>query len=130
MIDANLSLQPWVTKTASFQGTPLILPGGTSRRGLKARFLYSAAANASGANAVIFAVYVSKDGGVTFNIEGQTDPINLSTTAQSGEIHVPFEVSPTSVANGIQIEAGVLISGAGTVPTVTYQSDITLGRPG
>ena len=127
--DALIQLQAQVTKTATFNGAALILPGGTPRRGLNARVIYSAASNASGANAVIFSIDVSRDGGVTFYTEFQSDPINLSTTAQSGELNVPFSVSPSSVANGVQVRLSSNFSGAGSTPTITYQGDIQLGRP-
>lgn len=128
-VDANLALQAQVTKTATFSSTALVLPAGTPRRGLKARVLYSAATNASGSNSVLFSIDVSKDNGSTFNQEFLADPIALSTTAQSGEIFIPFEVSPTSVANGIQIKLSATFSGAGSTPTITYQGDVTLARP-
>lgn len=127
--DALIALQPSVTKTATFTGAALILPGGTPRRGLKARVLYSAASNASGSNTVVFSINVSHDGGSTFQPEFQSDPITLSTTVQSGEIFIPFEISPTSVANGTQIELVATFAGAGSTPTITYQGDISLGRP-
>jgi hypothetical protein len=46
--DANVVLQASVTKTATFNGAAVQFPGGTPRRGLYARVLYSAATNASG----------------------------------------------------------------------------------
>jgi len=127
--DALLSLQPLTTKTATFSGAAFFLAGGTRRRGLKARVIYSAAQNATGSNTVIFSVDVSKDGGVTYYTEFQTDPITLSTTVQAGQVHIPFEVSPTSVVNGIYIRTTATIAGAGTGPSVAYQCDIDLGRP-
>jgi hypothetical protein len=128
--DANLALQASVTKTATFNGAALILPGGTPRRGLKARVLYSAATNASGANSVVFSIDVCYDGVPTaWNADFAGPAVVLSTTAQAGEIDIPFEVSPTSVANGIQIRLTATFSGAGSTPTIVYQGDITLGRP-
>lgn len=128
--DANVALQAQVTKTATFNSAALVLPaGGTPRRGLNVRVIYSAATNASGSNAVTFGIGVSRDNGSTFPIEFQADPINLSTTAQSGEIYIPFSISPNTVANGCQIELFATFSGAGSTPTITYQGDITLARP-
>lgn len=127
--DALIQLQSSVTKTASFQGTGVALGGGTPRRGLKARFIYSAASNASGSNTATFTVDVSRDGGSTWNSEFYADPITLSTTAQSGEIFVPFEVGPSTVGGNVQVRASVAIAGGGSTPTITYQSDITLSRP-
>lgn len=127
--DALMQLQAQVTKTATFNGAALALPAGTPRHGLKARVIYSAATNASGSNSVLFSIDVSKDGGSTFNQEFLADPIALSTTAQSGEIFIPFEVSPTSVVNGVQIKLSATFSGAGISPTITYGGEITLARP-
>ena len=123
MIDALIALQASVTKTATFTGAPLTLAAGTPFRGDKMRVIYSAATNASGSNSVTFQIAVSKDGGSTFNVEAQADPIALSTTAQSGELTIPFSVRPTSVANGIQIELIALFGGAGSTPSITYQGD-------
>lgn len=127
--DALIALQASTTSTSTAHSSALTLAGGTPRRGLVARFLYSAATNASGSNSVAFSIDVSRDGGSTFNIEFEAPPIALSTTAQSGEIFVPFSISPTSVANGTQIEASANFSGAGSTPTITWQADIQPGRP-
>ena len=127
--DALLILQSSVTKTATFTSAVLNLPAGTPRRGLKARILYSAASNASGSNTVIFSVNVAHDGGTNYYAEFQADTITLSTTVQSGEIFIPFEVSPTSVANQINIELVCTIAGAGSTPTITYAADIVPTRP-
>lgn len=118
-----------VNGTGVYTSTALILPSGTPRWGLKARVLYSAASNASGSNTVTFQLGVSHDGGSTFPVEFQSDPITLSTTALQGELFLPFDVSPTSVANQIQIELVCVIGGSGSTPTITYQGDITPARP-
>ena len=129
--DALLQLQASVTKTATFNGSAVTLAGGTPRRGLVARVIYSAATNASGSNSVTFAIGVSYDAGSTLNLDFQSNAnvINLSTTAQSGEIFIPFSISPTSVANGTQIRLTATFAGAGSTPTITYQGDLQLGRP-
>ena len=127
--DALIALQASVTKTATFSSAALTLAAGTPRWPLVARVIYSAATNASGANAVTFSINVSRDGGATFNPEFEADPINLSTTAQTGELDIPFSISPSSEVNGTQIELVATFSGAGTTPTITYFSDIMLGRP-
>lgn len=123
--DANLQLQASVTKTATFNGAAVNLPGGTPRRGLKARVIYSAASNASGANAVTFSVDVSPDNVTwyTGEFQGVDTAVNLSTTAQSGEIFIPFETSQPYV------RLSATITGAGSTPTITYQGDIVLARP-
>lgn len=127
--DALIALQASVTKTATFNGAALTFAGGTPRRGLNARVIYSAATNASGSNSVVFSVDVSYDSGSTWNSDFLAPAIVLSTTAQSGEIHIPFSISPTSVANGTQIRHTATFSGAGSTPTITYQGDIEAARP-
>ena len=132
-VDALIQLQPSVTKTATFSSSAQILQGGTPRWPLVARVVYSAASNATGANAVTFSVDVCYDGvPTTWNVDFVAPPINLSTTVQSGELFIPFSVSPT-VVNGVitapQIRLTATFSGAGTVPTITYQGDLMLGRP-
>ena len=133
--DALIQLQASVTKTATFNGAAQTLYGGTPRRGLKARVLYSAASNASGANAVQFSIDVSRDGGSTWQLgDFQADPINLSTTVQSGEVFIPIDLSPVTSATGVyptnpQIRLSANFSGAGTSPTITYVSDLTIARP-
>lgn len=132
-VDALISLQASVTKTATFNGAALILAGGTPRRGMKARIIYSAATNASGANAVTFSVDVCYDGvPTTWFSDFVAPPINLSTTAQVGELFIPFDISPTVVSGVItapQIRLTATFSGAGSTPTITYQGDLSLTRP-
>ncbi len=124
---AGTSTAP-LTKTATFNGVALTLAAGTPRRGLKARIIYSAASTSAGAGSVTFALAASYDAGTTFTDIFYSLPITLSTTAASGEIFIPFEISPTSVANGTQIRLDVqAISGTGA--TVTYFSDPVLTRP-
>lgn len=126
--DALLALQASVTKTAAFTGAALTLAGGTPRRGLKARVIYSAASVSASTGTVVFGIDVSYDGGSTWFTDFQAPTIALSTTAASGEVFIPFEISPTSVANGTQIRLAVE-SITGTTATVTYFGDITMGRP-
>ncbi len=127
--DALIALQASVTKTATFNGAALILPGGTPRRGL----LYSAATNASGSNSVTFSIDVCYDGVPTTWFSDFVAPtFNLSTTAQSGEIYIPFDISPTVVSGVItapQIRLTATFAGAGSTPTITYAGDLTLTRP-
>ena len=127
--DALLALQSSVTKTSTFSGSALTLAGGTPRRGLNARVIYSAATNASGSNSVVFSVDVSYDAGSTWNSDFLAPAIALSTTAKSGVLSIPFSISPTSVANGCQIRLTATIAGGGSTPTIQYQGDITISRP-
>src|SRR5215472_8050326 len=91
--DATIALQALVTKTATFNGAGLNFPVGTSLLNeMICRVIYSAATNASGANAVLFQLDVSADNS-TWNAQefaAVDKTVNLSTTAQSGEIFIPF----------------------------------------
>jgi hypothetical protein len=128
--DANLVLQASTTKTATFNGAAIILPGGTPRRGLNARIIYSAANQASGSGVWTFSVDVCYDGVPTLWLSDfLAPPITLTATAQSGEIFIPFSISPTSVANGTQIRLSCTLSGSPTTPTITYSGAIVAARP-
>ncbi len=131
MQDANLILQASQTITASYTtaATAVVLPGGTPRRGLKARVLYSAANQASGSGVWTFGLAVSYDGGSTWLLDFLAPPITLTATAQAGEIFIPFDISPTSVANGTQVKLYATLSGTPTTPTITYSGDIETARP-
>lgn len=133
-VDALIALQPSVTKTATFSGAAQILAGGTPEYGLLCRVLYSAATQASGSGVWTFSVDVCYDGvPTTWRSDFIADPpITLTTTAQSGEIFIPFRVVPTVVSGVItapQIRLTATLSGAPTTPTITYQGDITIARP-
>ena len=133
-VDALIALQPSVTKTATFNGAALILNGGTPRRGLFCRVIYSAATQASGSGVFTFSVDVCYDGvPTTWRSDFVGDPpITLSTTAQSGELYIPFNVQPTMVSGVItapQIRLSAVLSGSPTTPTITYSGDICLTKP-
>jgi len=127
--DANITLQASVTKTATFNGAAFILPGGTPRRGLNARVLYSAANQASGSGVWTFSIDVSYDAASTWNADFLAPIITLTASAQSGEIFIPFSISPTSVVNGTQIRLSATLSGSPVTPTITYSGAIVAGRP-
>lgn len=129
--DALLALQASVTKTSTFSSAALTLAGGTPRRGLKARVVYSAGSSGTATSTAIFSIDVSHDGGSNFYTEFETDPITLPTSGSvSGETFIPFEISPTSVVNGTQIKLTCTIApGSSATPTITYVGDITMGRP-
>jgi hypothetical protein len=122
--DANLTLQASVTKTASFNGAGVNLPGGTPVYGLVARVLYSAATNASGSNSVTFTIEHSDDNSTFYTLaSAAAQVINLSTTAQAGEIFLPFRT------NKVYVRLVATFAGAGSTPTIVYQGDLTLGKP-
>lgn len=122
--DAKLQLQASVTKTGTFNGAGVDLAVGTPRRGLKARVIYSAATNASGSNAFTFSIDHSDDNNTFYALSsGAADVVTLSTTAQAGEIFIPFETSKRYV------RLTVTQVGAGSTPTITYGGEIQLARP-
>lgn len=122
--DANAILQAQVTKTASFQGAGFDLKSATPRRGLWVRFIYSAAANATGANAFTFGVDESSDNSTWFaKATDAADAVNLTTTAQSGEVFLLIQTDKR------YIRPTVTLSGAGTVPTITYHAEIVAAKP-
>lgn len=132
--DYNVALQAKVTKTATFNGAAVKLPGGTPRRGLVARVVYSAASEAgTDADTVTFSVDVCYDGvPTTWNSDFVAPPITLpqlSAGATSGEILIPFSISPTSVANATQVRLTATFSSAAHTDTITYQGDIVFERP-
>ena len=129
--DALIALQASVTKTATFSGAALILPAGTPRWPLVARVIYSAA-SASAADTITFSVDVCYDGvPTTWNSDFLAPPITLplSSAPASGEIDIPFSISPTSEVNGTQIRLTATFSSTAHTDTITYQGDIMLARP-
>ena len=130
-VDALIALQASVTKATTFNGAALILPGGTPRWGLKARVLYSAATSTT-TNTAVFSIDVCYDGVPTTWFSDFLAPtLSLTTTAQAGELFIPFDISPTIVAGVItapQIRLTITVAGAGTA-SVTYQGDISWSRP-
>ena len=124
-IDAKLALQASVTKTASFNSAGLDLLNGTPLDDvLFARVIYSAATNASGSNSVTFSIEHSDDNATFYTLtSGASDIINLSTTAQSGELFFPV------VTRKRYIRLVATFAGAGSTPTITYQGDISPSRP-
>lgn len=129
--DALSQIQALVTKTSTFTGAAFNLPSGTPRRGLKARVIYKNGSSGTATSTVVFSITVSHDGGSNYYTEFQSDPITLPTSGSvSGEIFIPFEVSPTSVANQVNIKPVCTITpGSSATPTIDYQVDLLLSRP-
>jgi hypothetical protein len=86
--------------------------------------IYSAAANASGSNTVVWSIEESDDN-VTYyaNKSKAADVVTLSTTAQAGEVFLPFTTKKRYA------RLVTTIAGAGASPTVTYQGDIVQAEP-
>ena len=130
--DANLTLQASVTKTGNFNGAWVNLKGLLGGRRAWAHVFYSAATNASGANSVTFSLDVSPDGGTTvytgaFSASDQV--INLSTTAQQGELAIPFNLLDKTLLAGATpaVRLVATFAGAGSTPTITYQGALEMG---
>lgn len=114
-----------VTDTNSTAQTAVnALPGGTPKRGLAARVVYSAASAASGTDTVYWKIQSSATSGGTY-VDIATcakDAITLTTTAAAGEIKIPFFADGSQPWLKI---ASVFSSGAHT-DTVTYYCDLIL----
>lgn len=125
--DLALQLQASVTKTATFNGAWIDLGNFPPLvNWLVARVVYSAATNASGANSVIFSLDVSNDastvaGAAEINASDQV--INLSTTAQAGEVFLPIVIKHR------YIRLTATVAGAGSTPTITYVGDVVCDWP-
>jgi len=123
-LDTLAALQASVTKTASFNGAAYDLFNGTPRRGLYAVIDYSAATNASGANAFTFTIEESSDNSNWYlAASAAEDVITLSTTAQAGRIWLPFNT------NKRYVRLVVTQVGAGSTPTITYAGWIGISAP-
>lgn len=121
--DNLLALQASVTKTATFNSTGVQI-NGTPRRGMVARVRYSAATNASGSNSVTYQIDVSDDNLTWYALAVANDQvINLSTTAQTGTIHIPF------ITNKKYVRLTATFAGAGSTPTITYAGEIGASFP-
>lgn len=122
MRDALPVIQASVTKTATFQSAGVQLLA-TPRRGLAFSVFYSAATNASGSNSVTFSVEQSSDNSTYYALSSAASQvINLSTTAQSGQIDIPFVLGPGMTYARLV----ATIAGGGSTPTVTYYAELGL----
>lgn len=122
MRDALPVIQASVTKTATFQSTGANLKA-TPKRGLAISVFYSAATNASGSNSVTFSVEQSSDDSTYYTLSSAAaQVITLSTTAQSGQIDIPFVLSPGMT----YVRLVATFAGAGSTPTVTYFAELGL----
>lgn len=120
--DANAVLQASTTKAATFNGAGMDIKGGTPRRGMFVRVVYSAATSTT-TNTATFSVDESSDNATFFQkTVDNADVLNLTTAAQSGEIFIPIETSKR------YIRLSVTVAGAGTA-SVTYKGEIVAGRP-
>jgi hypothetical protein len=129
--DALQQFTSSITKIAAFRSAGFPLPGGTPRRGLTARVLYSAASVSAATGACAFSIDLSYDGGSTWTSEFISDTIALSTVATQGEVFIPYRVVKSALQNGgVPVQVALsLYSISGTNATVTYQGDAVTGGP-
>ena len=128
MGDANAILQVAVTKVDTFQSTGLDLGGGdlygNNPRPLVACVNYSAATEASGGKTVIFSIEQSSDNSTFYALaSGAKDTITLTTTAQAGEILIPF------LATLRYIRLVETLSASTNSPSITYHAYVVPARP-
>jgi hypothetical protein len=90
--------------------------------------IYSAA-SASASDTVTFSIDVSYDAGSSWNSDFVAPAVTLTSGGASGELAIPFSISPTSVANGTQVRLTATFSSTAHTDTITYQGDIMVGRP-
>jgi hypothetical protein len=123
--DANLVLQASVTKVDTFNSVGVNLPTGTPSRGLVARVIYSAASEASGGKTVTFKIQHGDTlGGTYYDLTSAADQVlTLTTTAQAGEIFIPFRTKRAYV------RLVQTLSASTNSPTITYQADIVQAKP-
>ena len=122
--DALSVLQATTTKAATFASTSFDLRTMTPAAGLIARVIYSAATNASGANGVTFSVEHSGDNSAWSALaSGAKDVLALSTTAQAGELFIPF------ITRQRYVRLVATFAGAGATPSITYIGQIVLTQP-
>lgn len=126
--DANLALAgtegALQTDTNSANNTAIQLPGGTPKRGLRARVNYSAASAASGTDTVYWKVQTSATSGGTYVdvATGIKDAITLTTTAASGEISIPFVMDETQT----WVRLASIFSSNAHTDTVSYCAFVVL----
>lgn len=124
--DANAVLQASVTKVDTFQsaGVNLGATYGNNPRPLVARVVYSAATEASGSKTVIFSIEQSANDSTYYALaSGAKDTITLTTTAQAGEIFIPF------LATLQYVRLVETLSASTNSPSITYYAEIVPSRP-
>src|SRR5689334_11737066 len=102
--DANTVLQALTNRSTTLSSTALTI-NATPRRGMKAQIVY-ASNDSVGSCTVAFTIAGSLDGGSTFTTLGTSATLTVgastSTTAQSKEVFIPFEIYPSNPATPAQ----------------------------
>jgi hypothetical protein len=118
-------------KTTTFSTAGIGMPKTPSGKILYMRALWSAAANASGANSWVLSCDFSTDNGGTWNELSGSSPIVLNTVPQSGETFLPLAITNTNLltSTGVLVRLTGTVSGAGSTPTITVTNvDVTYSR--
>ena len=125
-VDANLVLQASVTKVDTFNSVGINLIN-TPPGGLVARIVYSAASEASGSKTVKFELQHSASlNGTYYTLaSANSEVITLTTTAQDGEISIPFRLQALPYVRLV-----MTLSASTNSPTITYFADVAWGLPG
>lgn len=121
--DANFTLQASVTKATTFNGAWVSCKGLLGFRDVYAHVLYSAATSTT-TNTATFSLDVSPDGGSTVysaQFAAADQALALTTTAQAGELAIPFGLLDKTLIAGSNpsIRLTITVAGAGTA-SVTY----------
>ncbi|SRR6266536_2614683 len=108
-------------RTSSFSTAGIVMPKTPSGKILYMRALWSAAANASGANSWVLSCDLSVDNGSTWNELSGSSPIVLSSVAQNGETFLPIDITLKNLltSTGVLVRLTGTVSGAGSGATIT-----------
>ncbi len=122
--DALQQLQALVTKTTAFNSTGIDLITQTARRGMFARVI---ATNYSGSAAGAVwtpAIDASSDNTTYVRIATSETALTCATGAATAELFIPVNTAKR------YIRAAVDLSPTTGTPTISYQVDLGLSRPG
>jgi hypothetical protein len=131
-----MQLQNQITSTATAHSSGLTLQKATMSKPLYVRFIYSLASQASGSGVWTFGVSVSYDNGSTWYADwvAADKAITLTTTPQSGEVSLPFQITRQDLVlpgviqdatHAVVIRADAVLSGSPTTPTITWSAGMT-----
>ena len=123
MYDSLEVLQALATKVTAFNSTAIDTISGTSRRGLKARFIVASYSSATAGNVFTPAIDHSDDN-TTFTRLAAGTPLTCATATASAVVFVPFETSKRYIRCALDLSAST------ASPTITYTVDLGTARPG
>jgi len=121
--DANLVLQALTTQTASFTSTPINLPSGVPRRGLKAVVNLTAITQTAGTATLAFKIQESQDNTTFYDLALPSNGTK-STVSATGEIYIPFS---SLEAKYYQVVA--TLGGGATSPSYSFEAKVGTSHP-